>query len=80
LPPTIERLLDKARGLIARAANAPGPKRAAHLVARAEQRLRTAAQKARKVPPRRLSSTCAQALGDVIGNALARAGCLATGG
>jgi len=80
LPPTIERLLDKARGLIARAANAPRPKRAAHLVARAEQRLRTAAQKARKVPPRRLSSSCAQALGDVIGNALARAGCLAPGG
>jgi len=48
-------------------------------VTRAMQRLRAAGRKAHKVRPQRLSPPCAQALGDVIADALARAGCLVDG-
>ena len=79
LPRAIGRLLNEARAQILLASSSPKPKHKAHLVTRAMQRLRAAGRKAHKVRPQRLSPACAQALGDVIADALARAGCLVSG-
>ncbi len=77
VPRRIGRLLGRARTLLGRARGTGRPK-AARLVARAERKLRLAFGTARRAGRRGLAPGCAGPLADVIADAMARAGCLAS--